>query len=55
MVRVMIGGFMGVGTPERIIDGIVRQNKRGLTVLAVIAFPDGCATLAETAPLHWIS
>ena len=24
----MIGGFVGVGTPERIIDEIVRQKKR---------------------------
>jgi acetate CoA/acetoacetate CoA-transferase alpha subunit len=31
---VMIGGFMGVGTPERIVDEIVRQNKRNLTVIA---------------------
>ena len=30
----MIGGFMGVGTPERIIDEIVRQKKRNLTVIA---------------------
>ena len=30
----MIGGFMGVGTPERIVDEIVRQGKRGLTVIA---------------------
>jgi acetate CoA/acetoacetate CoA-transferase alpha subunit len=30
----MIGGFMAVGTPERIIDEIVRQKKRGLTVIA---------------------
>jgi acetate CoA/acetoacetate CoA-transferase alpha subunit len=30
----MIGGFMAVGTPERIIDEIVRQNKRNLTVIA---------------------
>jgi acetate CoA/acetoacetate CoA-transferase alpha subunit len=30
----MIGGFMGVGTPERIVDEIVRQNKRRLTVIA---------------------
>jgi acetate CoA/acetoacetate CoA-transferase alpha subunit len=30
----MIGGFMAVGTPERVIDEIVRQNKRGLTVIA---------------------
>ncbi|HSV23334.1 MAG TPA: 3-oxoacid CoA-transferase subunit A [Xanthobacteraceae bacterium] len=30
----MIGGFMAVGTPERIIDEIVSQNKRNLTVIA---------------------
>jgi acetate CoA/acetoacetate CoA-transferase alpha subunit len=30
----MIGGFMGVGTPERIIDELVRQKKRDLTVIA---------------------
>jgi acetate CoA/acetoacetate CoA-transferase alpha subunit len=30
----MIGGFMGVGTAERLIDEIVRQHKRDLTVIA---------------------
>lgn len=30
----MVGGFMAVGTPERVIDEIIRQNKRGLTVIA---------------------
>jgi len=30
----MIGGFMGVGTPERVIDELVRQRKRGLTIIA---------------------
>ena len=30
----MIGGFLGVGTPERIVDEIVRQKKRDLTVIA---------------------
>ena len=30
----MVGGFMGVGTPERVIDEIVRQGKRNLTVIA---------------------
>src|SRR4051794_11023007 len=29
-----IGGFMAVGTPERLIDEIVRQGKRELTVIA---------------------
>jgi len=31
---VMVGGFMGVGTPERIIDELVRQGRRNLTVIA---------------------
>jgi acetate CoA/acetoacetate CoA-transferase alpha subunit len=30
---VMIGGFMGVGTPERLVDELVRQGKRNLTVI----------------------
>ena len=30
----MIGGFMGVGTPERLVDELVRQGKRSLTVIA---------------------
>src|SRR4029450_4506715 len=32
--RLGIGGFMGVGTPERVIDELVRQGKRDLTVIA---------------------
>src|SRR4029077_11271487 len=36
----MIGGFMGVGTPERVIDELVRQGKKNLTVIANdTAFP----------------
>lgn len=31
---VMVGGFMGVGTPERLIDELMRQGKRDLTVIA---------------------
>ena len=31
---IMVGGFMGVGTPERLIDELVRQGKRDLTVIA---------------------
>jgi acetate CoA/acetoacetate CoA-transferase alpha subunit len=31
---VMVGGFMGVGGPERIIDELVRQNKTNLTLIA---------------------
>ena len=30
----MIGGFMGVGTPEKIVDELVRQGKRDLTIIA---------------------
>jgi acetate CoA/acetoacetate CoA-transferase alpha subunit len=37
---VMIGGFMGVGSPNRVIDELVRQGRRGLTVIANdTAFP----------------
>jgi acetate CoA/acetoacetate CoA-transferase alpha subunit len=31
---VMIGGFMGVGTPERLIDGLVARGTRDLTIIA---------------------
>jgi acyl-CoA hydrolase len=38
--RLMIGGFMGVGTPERVVDELVRQRKRDLTVSTIPeAFP----------------
>jgi acetate CoA/acetoacetate CoA-transferase alpha subunit len=30
----MVGGFMGVGTPERLLDELVRQKKSGLTIIA---------------------
>ena len=30
---VMVGGFMGVGTPERLVNELVRQNKSELTVI----------------------
>jgi len=30
---VMIGGFMGVGSPDRIIDALVARRVRGLTVI----------------------
>ena len=37
----MIGGFMAVGTPERVVDELVRQEKRDLTVIANdTAMPD---------------
>jgi len=31
---IMIGGFMGVGTPERLIDELVRQQKSGLVLIS---------------------
>ena len=30
---VMVGGFMGVGTPERLLDELVRQRRSGLSVI----------------------
>jgi acetate CoA/acetoacetate CoA-transferase alpha subunit len=30
---IMVGGFMGVGTPERLLDELVRQQKSGLVVI----------------------
>lgn len=30
----MIGGFMGVGSPHRLIDELVRQGKKDLTIIA---------------------
>jgi acetate CoA/acetoacetate CoA-transferase alpha subunit len=30
----MIGGFMGVGTPEGLVDELLRQGRRDLTVIA---------------------
>jgi acetate CoA/acetoacetate CoA-transferase alpha subunit len=30
----LIGGFMGVGTPERLVDALVARNARDLTVIA---------------------
>jgi acetate CoA/acetoacetate CoA-transferase alpha subunit len=31
---IMIGGFMGVGTPERLLDELVRQRKSELIIIA---------------------
>ena len=30
----MVGGFMGVGTPDCIVDELIRQGKRDLTIIA---------------------
>ena len=32
--RLMIGGFMAVGSPERLIDALVARGARGLTIIA---------------------
>ncbi len=32
-MTIMIGGFLANGTPEKIIDEIVRQNLKGLTII----------------------
>ena len=38
---VMIGGFMGVGTPEFIIDAMIKKNVKDLTIIANdTSFPD---------------
>ncbi|WP_448517551.1 CoA transferase subunit A [Pseudothermotoga sp.] len=37
----MIGGFLGDGTPELLVDGLIKAGKRNLTVIANdTAFPD---------------
>jgi len=41
----MIGGFMAVGTPESLVDDLVRQGKRDLTVIGNdTAMPGGSAS-----------
>jgi acetate CoA/acetoacetate CoA-transferase alpha subunit len=40
-MTVMIGGFLGVGTPEALVDGLVEKGAKDLTVIANdTAFPD---------------
>jgi acetate CoA/acetoacetate CoA-transferase alpha subunit len=31
---IMVGGFMGVGTPKRLVDEVVQQHKAGLAVIS---------------------
>jgi acetate CoA/acetoacetate CoA-transferase alpha subunit len=38
----MVGGFMGVGTPERLMDELARQGKRDLTIIANDTASPGC-------------
>lgn len=33
-MTVMVGGFLGVGSPHRLIDEVVRQEKRALTLVS---------------------
>jgi acetate CoA/acetoacetate CoA-transferase alpha subunit len=30
---VMVGGFLGIGTPEQLMDELVRQRRKDLTVI----------------------
>ena len=40
-MTVMVGGFLGAGAPERIIDALVEKGVRGLTLICNdTAFPD---------------
>jgi acetate CoA/acetoacetate CoA-transferase alpha subunit len=39
---IMVGGFMGIGTPECLMDELVRQGKRNLTVIANDTAKPGC-------------
>jgi acetate CoA/acetoacetate CoA-transferase alpha subunit len=40
-MTIMIGGFMGVGTPEFIIEALIRKNVKDLTIIANdTSFPD---------------
>ncbi|NIX77331.1 CoA transferase subunit A [Microvirga terricola] len=50
----MIGGFLGVGTPEPLIDELIRQRKGNLTVIAndTAAPGIGIGKLVEAKLLH---
>jgi acyl CoA:acetate/3-ketoacid CoA transferase beta subunit len=50
----MVGGFMGVGTPEQLVDELVRQGKRGMTVIGNdTALPGrGIGKLVTAGVLH---
>jgi acetate CoA/acetoacetate CoA-transferase alpha subunit len=51
---IMVGGFMGVGTPERLLDELVRQKKSGLSLICNdAAVPGkGIGKLFETAQVR---
>ena len=48
----MIGGFMAVGTPESVVDELVRQGKRDLTVIVSV---DNIVPVGLIAPDHVIT
>lgn len=40
-MKIMIGGFLGVGTPERLVDALVAKGVKNLTIIGNdTAFPD---------------
>jgi len=40
-MTIMIGGFLGVGTPEKLIDGMIEKGVKDLTIIANdTAFPE---------------
>ena len=40
-MTIMIGGFLAVGTPEKLVDGILQKNVKNITVVANdTGFPD---------------
>ena len=43
---IMVGGFMGVGTPERLLDELVRQKKFRLSLISNDAAVPGKGKLA---------
>lgn len=45
---VMIGGFMGVGSPGRLIDELVRQRRGGLTLICNDTARPGVGRLVDT-------
>ena len=52
---VMIGGFMAVGSPERVIDALVARGAKGLTIIANAPNPAGVAILREGFPEHAVN
>jgi acetate CoA/acetoacetate CoA-transferase alpha subunit len=48
----MIGGFMGVGTPEPLVDELVRQQKGDLTVIANDTAAPGIGKLIDAGLLR---